>query len=703
MRVATTVNLSPGAVSLERLPQQGGTLPGHFLAKAVLLTGPVVAFDVFDTLVERSVRPEHVKILACDRLVQRLGLERVCGLNLYRRRQRIESTLASRNRHALGEVEFRHLDMAAELHAELLASGLLPNGLSSATFASAALRTEIAVERQVLRAKSEALDVLHAARSAGKRVLLLSDFYMPSSDLAELLAAVGIAPPLYDSLYVSCEHMASKRSGRLFDLVLAETGCAASDLTMFGDNAHSDVAMAIDRGIRAFLVDNQARMAFYSSDAADVTHNRRFIDGLRALVEAPDAPEEHLRSAVPSLLLFIERLYRTSRQRGLRHLFFLAREGQLLQRMFEAYQDALSEDAEERISTHYLLVSRRACYAASLAALEEERFDGLFAHYRSISLRDFWTSLGLSPKAMESIAARLPHDPEVVEPDFPNSPIFRALLADPDFTTLYEAHRNEQRDNLLNYLAGFGVDLVQHPLAVVDCGWKGSIQDFLRRALPAEVAVQGFYLGLIDVGQKVCEKSGLLFSNVGGYSEDYSIFAENRSLFEVLLCADHGSAKGFARDMEGRIHPIIEDDAVEYQFVKGTALPIARDAEQVFHALTTIRLVTGIHRAEWERIVAEMHAGLVFRPWLPHARWLMNAQHRESFGVFHLSHLSHGGTVSISGRLSFLAKLLWRPRALIGGSFWPASMLYAYGGSPLVRCYALFRRLRAQIARRRFF
>jgi FMN phosphatase YigB (HAD superfamily) len=703
VRVATPLDLAPGAVSLERLPQQGSTLPGYFLAKAVLLTGSVVAFDVFDTLVERSVRPEHVKILACDRLVQRLGLERVCGLSLYRRRQRIESALASRNRRAIGEVEFRHVDMAAELHAELLASGLIPNGVSAATFASAALRTELSVERQVLRAKSEALDVLHAARSAGKRVLLLSDFYMPSSDLAELLASVGIAPPLYESLYVSCEHMASKRSGRLYDLVLTETRCAASDLTMFGDNVHSDVAMAIDRGIRAFLVDTQARMAFYSSDAADVTHSRRLIDGLRALMEAPSAPKEHLRSAVPSLLLFIERLYRTSRQRGLRHLFFLAREGQLLQRMFEAYQDALGEDAEGRIWTHYLLVSRRACYAASLAALEEERFDGLFAHYRSISLRDFWTSLGLSMREFDRIAGRLPHDPEVVEPDFPNSPIFRALLAIPDFATLYEAHRTEQRNNLLSYLAGFDVDLVQHPLAVVDCGWKGSIQDFLRRALPAEVAVQGFYLGLIDVGQEVCEKSGLLFSNVGVYSEKYSIFAENRSLFEVLLCADHGSAKGYARDMEGRVYPIIEDDAVERHFVEETSLPVARDAEQVFRALATMRLMTGIRRAEWERIVAEIHAGLVFRPWLPHARWLMNAQHRESFGVFHLSKLSRGGAVSIAGRLSFLVKLLWRPRALIRGSFWPASMLYAHGGAPLVRCYALIRRLRAPVARRRFF
>lgn len=667
----------------------------------MLLAGPVVALDVFDTLVERNVRPEHVKILACDRLVQQLGLDRACGLDLYARRQRIESALGRRALGEVGEAEFRHAEMAEELHAELRASGLLPGGLDAAKFAAAALRAELAVERQVLRAKPGALHALQAARSAGMRVLLVSDFYMPGPALAGLLASVGIAPPLYDSLHVSCERMASKRSGRLFDLVLAETGCAASDVTMFGDNPHSDVAMAAGRGLRAVLVQDEARIAFYASDAAEVTQPRRLLDRLRALVEASDAPATHLRHAVPALLLFTERLYRAARRQGLRHIFFLAREGQLLERMFNAYQDALGDEVPDRIATHYLLVSRRACYAASLAPLAGERFEGLFAHYRRISLRAFCSSLGFSAADTAGIAARLARDPDAVEPDFPNSDTFRALRADPDFATLYEAHRTEQRDYLRSYLAGFGVDLLRHPLSVVDCGWKGSIQDFLRGALPPEVEVQGFYVGLIGVGQDVSTKAGLLFSNVGGLSPDYLVFAENRSLFEVLLCADHGSAAGFERGLDGRIRAVLEDDPVERRFVEETTLPVARDAEQVFRALAATRATTAIRRAAWERMVAETHAGLVFRPWLPNVSWLMEAQHRESFGVFHLSRLTGGGTASIRERLRFLAELLRRPRQVIAGSFWPASMLYAHGGRPLVYGYALMRRLRGRMARRR--
>jgi len=684
---------------LVALPEPGRALPSHLLADAVLLAGPVVAFDVFDTLVERNVRPEHVKILACNRLVQELGLNGACGHDVYARRQRIESALGRRALAETGEAEFRHADMAKELFAELCTSGLMPGGLDAASFAAVALRVELAVERQVLRAKCSGLDALRAARSAGKRVLLVSDFYMPASVLARLLAGVGIAPPLYHSLYVSCEYMASKRSGRLFDVILANTGCAAPAVTMFGDNPHSDVAMASVRGLRTVLVQDEARVAFYASDSADVTQPRRLLDGLRALVEASDAPPAHLRHAVPSLLLFTERLYCAARQQGLRHLFFLAREGQLLERIFNAYQDALGYDETERISTHYLLVSRRACFAASLAPLKVERFEGLFAHYRRISLRDFCRSLGFPATETEAIALRLGRDPDAVEPDFPSSDTFSALLADPDFAAYYEAHRNRQRDNLRCYLAGFGVDLLKHPLAVVDCGWKGSIQDFIRRALPPEVRVQGFYIGLIDLGQDVSAKTGLLFSNIGGLSQNYFIFAENRSLFEVLLCADHGSSIGFEHGPDGRIRAVQEDDPVERCFIEETALPIARDAEQVFRALAALRISTAIRRSAWERMVAETHASLVFRPWLSHARWLREAHHRENFGVFQLTRLNHRGTASIGSRLRFLAQLLRRPREVIAGSFWPASMLYAYGGRPLVHAYALARSLMSRVGR----
>ncbi len=679
--------------------------PAHAIAsdlldKAVLAAGPIIALDVFDTLVERSVRPEHVKILACERIVQHLGLDGTCGLDLYERRRLIEINLGRRALAQDGEAEYRHAEMAENLFEELQKSGCLPRGLQAVDFIAAALCSELNVERQVLRVKAGVLNALHAAREAGKRVLLLSDFYLPALTLTSLLASVGIEPALYDSIYVSSDRMASKRSGRLFKLVLEETGFSASDITMFGDNPHSDVAMAIKSGFHAVLVQDEARLAYYGSDAADVTQPLRLRRGLLALVDASNAPAVHLRHAVPALLLFTERLYCAARRQRLRHLFFLAREGQFLERIFNAYQDALGYQLSERISTHYVLASRRACYSASLEPIELESFVGLFAHYRCMSLRDFCRSLGFSSADTLAVAACLDCNADEVERDFPNSKIFSALRNDPNFISIYDAHRVRQRDNLRSYLCGFGVDLLQHPLAVVDCGWKGSIQDFLRCSLPRTIAIQGFYIGLLDVGQEVASKVGLLFSNVGGLSKDYLVFAENRSLFEVLLCADHGSAVSYECETDGSIRVVLDEDPVERGFTEFT-LSIVRDAEEAFRDLAALRTAMVTRPETWERMVAETHANLVFRPWLSLSRWLMKVQHRESFGVFHLSQMTLGGKLSISDRLLFLSKLLRRPRELISSAFWPAALLYLHGGRPLVYAYTFTRRLRSLMVRSR--
>ncbi len=671
-----------------------GALPAGRLPEAVRRAGPVVALDVFDTLVERVIRPEHVKILACDRLARLAGLEGADAAALYARRARIEAALCRAALAEAGESEFRHAEMALALHQELRAEGLLPHMPDADAFCALALRAEMAVERQVLRAKPAALEALRAARATGRRVLLISDFYLPRAALASLLEDCGIAPPLYEALHVSCESWASKRSGRLYGMVLADAGCAAGEVTMFGDNPHSDHAMARARGLDAVLVGDPARAAFYASEPADVTRRAPLRAALRRLAEDPGAPSAHLRQAVPALLLFAERLHRAARRRGLAHLFFLAREGQVLREAFEAHQDALGLRGEERIATHYVLASRRACYAASLRPLEEEDFTALFAQYRRISARDFLRSLGIDGHAADGLLAPLGAAAQEVQPDFPSSDAFRILRADSLFANAYEVRRTTQRDLLRDYVASFGVDLRAHPLALVDCGWKGSIQDFFRASLPPEIGVEGFYLGLLCIGQDVSAKQGVLFSNLGGPSPGFFTFAENRSLFEVLLCADHGSTAFYAREEDGRAAPVLEDDPTERAFIDQVAMPVARDALACFRELAALRAMTALPEAAWARAVERIHASLVFRPWLPAAAWLAAARHREGFGVFHLSAMTRPPAASPLQRMRFLARLLRRPRTVLGDAFWPAAMLHAQGGRLLVAAYRLARRLR---------
>ena len=250
----------------------------------------------------------------------------------------------------------------------------------------------------------------------------------------------------------------------------------------------------------------------------------------------------NLRAIVPSLYLFIERLYSTARRSGLRDLCFLAREGEPLRTMFDIYQDSLGCSDSERIRTHYLLVSRRSCYAPSLRSLENESFEGIFRYYSRMSVRDFLQSLGFRSEQIELLNAEITTNFDDAIDNFRTSDVFNRLRKSSLFRRYYEEHRHAQRAHLQAYINGLGIPFGEHPLVLVDVGWKGSIQDYLRAAIPSEVQIRGYYFGLLNVGQPLDDKTGLVLTNVPHLSPFYRTYSENRTLFELLLCADHGSA-----------------------------------------------------------------------------------------------------------------------------------------------------------------
>jgi hypothetical protein len=487
--------------------------------------------------------------------------------------------------------------------------------------------------------------------------------------------------------------MASKRSGRMYELLLAEAGCDAAAMLMVGDNPHSDIAMARARGIAALQVDDAPRRLAYADPLADVRDIARFRAEIRATVRAA-APALGMACIAPALLMFIERLYMHARRRGLRHLFFLAREGQMLRRLFLAYQDELGLAADDRIQCHYLLASRRACFIASLAPLPEEDFSGLFDFYRRMSLRDFLRSLRFDEPMVARLAAAIGHDPDLVADDWPAGAGFAALRAHPDFAVAYERIRTSQHGNLLAYLRQFGAELGRDGVALVDVGWKGSIQDFLRRVLPAEVAVEGLYFGLIGVGQSLQDKTGLMLSTVGGLSPDYLVFAENRSALEIVLCADHGSALGYERTPDGRIEVALDEDAEEAAFMRDTVRPVGRAVEDAVRALMSIRGRSVVPEPAWRALVVGTYADLVFQPWHPGAAWLRAARHRENFGVFHMSAQGGDPARRFIDRAAAAIRLARQPRRELAKSFWPALALYEIGGKPLALLYGSYRRLR---------
>ena len=115
-----------------------------------------------------------------------------------------------------------------------------------------AINLEIATELSACKANPEALEFFKVVKQEGKRLIIVSDMYLDSSTIEEILKNCG-----YDladvPIYVSSEYGKTKRSGNLFRTVLEHEEVEAGKVLHIGDNLISDYLMPKKCGMKSFL------------------------------------------------------------------------------------------------------------------------------------------------------------------------------------------------------------------------------------------------------------------------------------------------------------------------------------------------------------------------------------------------------------------------------------------------------------------
>jgi len=214
-----------------------------------MLTGPLdtidlISVDVFDTLLLRGTECEKARYRAIATLASKrlhdLGHEVSPSLLWRSRLQCIDP--------AYRAVEiFRPAGDVPLAHFHRLQGALL--GLDAA--ASAALaEAEIETERRHLAPNRPLIEQLTRLSECGKRVVAVSDTYFSGAAIEHLLGEVAPAHPIA-RVYSSSDAGLTKRSGELFTFVADAEGVAASRVLHCGDDPHSDIRMARQRGLGA--------------------------------------------------------------------------------------------------------------------------------------------------------------------------------------------------------------------------------------------------------------------------------------------------------------------------------------------------------------------------------------------------------------------------------------------------------------------
>ena len=118
---------------------------------------------------------------------------------------------------------------------------------------------EIKTELEVCRADPWMKKLYEKLLDQGKRVVITSDMYLPETVMEEILAKCGYYRKIedrngYEKLYVSSEYGLTKRSGRLFNVLIQDLGSDSREIVHIGDNPVSDYIRARQAGIGAILV-----------------------------------------------------------------------------------------------------------------------------------------------------------------------------------------------------------------------------------------------------------------------------------------------------------------------------------------------------------------------------------------------------------------------------------------------------------------
>ncbi len=673
------------------------------LLEAIDAAAPqAVVFDLFDTLLVRDVHPDDVKRIACDRVARVLNT--ISGKALYAERMRIEAALRSENTARGHDAEFRFEEMAARLARAAQRNGA---GIAASRLAALILDSELAVEASVQQVDPDMRDVLVALHTRTTPLYLLSDFYIGESALCRLLDEHGILQ-YFDAVFISCDTLETKHSGRAYRRLLAHTKRPAASMLMIGDNRESDVRQARAQGLNALLLDRAADEARYRKAAAAFENEAALAARVRERVATRrvQGADTVFRELSLSLYFFVQSLHARLVGKGAGDVFFLSREGQLLKRLFDRYQAHGRFKGECFVKTHYFESSRRASFMPSLGPIESETFEMLFRQYRRISPAEFLLNLGLDDQ-LDRFRSLLGPGFDERSDDLPASEAFRRLIDDPGFREIYTARRHEQIHAFAQYVKSFERQGAHRTLHLVDVGWKGTIQDnifqILTRNLPESPfdEVEGFYVALLEPGRAGERnlKHGLLFDTLANHVSGYPAFNENRSLFEVLLAADHGSAKAYRIDRESRavVERQTSDDEIRLFYGKVQAVQV--DIERQFGQLCDCLLRHRWTHAELLDMAARAHARMVFSPTRSEVDWFRTAWHLENFGVFELNTFR-----SQALRQSFTTRVQKTLRLLKGGpprdlGVWPWLTLHDQTLALLPLAYKWFRH--GQLRRRR--
>lgn len=460
-----------------------------------------VSLDVFDTvLIRRIHNPDLLKLPVARFIAVRAASanSRWTAAKILRLRNRAEKMFRRRNGQNHPDDEASYPDfMTAMLNRVFpnYSAANIQDLLKEVTDYELALESGMLVPRAAIRAFMERM------HQQGKRILLVSDMYLPATHIKRLIVTAGLET-FVDEIVSSADTCHAKASGAAWPLIRERFRLDPARWLHIGDNPISDGLRPMEYGLYASAVlrdpSEMARKAiigrYWTIAQKRPFWRGRLLQQLALPLEAENAPRDQLYVAghnffAPLLCAFIQHIAEQCRARQLKRIYFFSREGELLMQIWEKMAPMLFA-AGQAPSAHYLYVSRAALAGPSCAArgLDPKNAEIAFLPATSRDLRDLYRVFSLKPEPLKPYLRR--HGLRIDDVlsryhagwNMAAGDKLQRLLEDPDFQAEIKRQTQDCATALQRYLTSEHF-FDQPDVAVVDIGWLGTMQRFLFQAL----------------------------------------------------------------------------------------------------------------------------------------------------------------------------------------------------------------------------
>ena len=488
-----------------------------------------VSFDIFDTLLKRDVfRPSDV-----FRIVQTEAQERY-EIDIDFKALRINAEKTAREKSQYPEITLDEIYEEVTIQEKEKLKAL-----------------ELEVESLILHCNYSFKPVYDACIDSGKDVYLVSDMYLPTSFLEEVLEREGYEG--YRGIIVSADYRKTKRSGELFADFLHSYTLKCVDVIHIGDSWYADYVGPKKCRISSIHIPRVTKNTLYTpvpDDKADF-ETRSLFAFVNSRVRKVESRDEKLGYEVLGPILYayckwIHNQYeemKTTRSR----LWFAARDMYLFKEAYESIYGNSDIKGSDHID--YLYISRRSLRPILTYTTGEITESGKAFSRGDYTIAQIIEKMGysiddLSDKYYDKNAK---YNIRVLE----KYPEVKRLLSS---TTILNRER-ELAEPGIKYLEEKG--LFDSDIVLADVGWHGTTQYILRqiqKSVSDRSKLFGLYLGCLD---STNERIGKDNYKAFAFSEEKSSdFDKGILLFESLILAPHGSTRYYQKN-GGVIEPVL--------------------------------------------------------------------------------------------------------------------------------------------------